>query len=89
MQISISTADVDSPTAEYSKAAVVVEDRIIIIRNLVGQVLEVLNLDKDVELAQEESGSQGAVYRGVSEGEAVIVRRTFECQCGGTRVYPK
>lgn len=89
MQINIPVAAVDTPKAEYVKAAVTVEDRIIVVRNLVGSILELLNLDSDTEVVRVADGANGAIYRGYVDGVAVVVTQVFECQCGGTRVYPK
>ncbi len=84
-QVLVPIAQVDTPKAEYIKAAVVVEDRIIVIRNQVGSVLELVNLDEDVEV----TGDNSDIWTGTQEGFPIIVRKMYDCACGGTRVLPK
>jgi len=85
MQLSIPVADVDTPTALYTAAAVVVEDRLIVVRNRVGVILEILNLDDDVEEISPLGVPTLRAFRATIEGAPVIVRQSAECACKGTR----
>lgn len=84
-QVIVPIAQVDTPKAEYIKAAVVVEDQIIVIRNQVGAVLELVNLDEVVAV----SGDNNDIWTGTQDGFPIIVRKMYDCACGGTRVMPK
>jgi len=90
MQINLPVTSVDLAHVTYFKAAAVVEDQIIVVRNLVGTVLEILTLDEPVEeVSNAQTATTGRVFRGSVDGNPVIVTELFECQCGGTRATYK
>lgn len=90
MQINLPVTSVDLAHVTYFKAAAVVEDNIIIVRNLVGSVLEILTLDEPVEeVLNAQTATTGRVFRGVVDGSPVIVTELYDCQCGGTRITHK
>lgn len=84
-QVQLPIAQVDTPKAEYVKAMVVVEDQIIIVRNQVGHIFETITLDETVTV----SGENNDIWTGTQNGFPIIVRKMYDCACGGTRVIPK
>lgn len=87
MQWNMPLVTADTAKAEYFKAHATIEDELVLLRNLVGTVLEVINLDEVVSFRETDTGK---VWVGTSDGNPVVVRELLgECQCGGTRVTPK
>lgn len=89
MQYSLPITNVDAPNAEYLKAAVVVEDDIVVVRNLVGVVLKTYTLDAPPQVMNDTDIPSLRIFRATVDGSPLIVREIADCHCGGTRVIPK